>query len=240
VNAFKSRAFALVLGILLLQGCASIVSGTNQVVSVDTPGCPASACELTNDKGKWYVSTTPGTTTVSRAYGSLTAVCKNGDVTATASFNSTTKGMAFGNILFGGVIGAGVDMSSGAAYDYPNTMSVPMVCAPKAETVAVARMADAPRRARLGIKVDNLTAATAAAAGLATTEGVMVTEVDEAGAGKLLGFKVGHIVQEVNGRKVANFDALSAEVGNAEEGDMEFTVIQAGTRMKLGRRKGAL
>jgi hypothetical protein len=36
------------------------------------------------------------------------------------------KSIAFGNILFGGVIGAGVDMASGAAYDYPTVISVLM------------------------------------------------------------------------------------------------------------------
>lgn len=34
--------------------------------------------------------------------------------------------MAFGNILFGGVIGAAVDAGSGAAYDYPTLISVIM------------------------------------------------------------------------------------------------------------------
>ena len=39
---------------------------------------------------------------------------------------SFTKGMAFGNILFGGIIGAGVDISTGAAFDYPSLISVQM------------------------------------------------------------------------------------------------------------------
>ena len=39
---------------------------------------------------------------------------------------SSTKGMAFGNILLGGFIGAGVDMSTGAAYDYPDILVVDM------------------------------------------------------------------------------------------------------------------
>ncbi len=34
--------------------------------------------------------------------------------------------MAFGNFLFGGVIGVGVDTVSGAAYDYPNVVTVRM------------------------------------------------------------------------------------------------------------------
>jgi hypothetical protein len=40
------------------------------------------------------------------------------------SAKSSTKGMAFGNILFGGVIGAGVDTATGAAYDYPVLITV--------------------------------------------------------------------------------------------------------------------
>ena len=34
--------------------------------------------------------------------------------------------MAFGNILFGGVIGAAVDVGTGAAYDYPPLITVYM------------------------------------------------------------------------------------------------------------------
>lgn len=230
-----ARLAALGFALAMLQGCASIVSGTNQLVSVDTPGCPASACELTNDKGKWYINSTPGTTTVGRAYGPLNATCRNGDVSATATFNSSTKAMAFGNILIGGVIGAGIDVSSGAAYDYPPSLSIPMSCSPKTAAVAVVK-----RPSKLGIKVENLTAATAAAAGQASTEGVLVTEVDDAGIGKALGFKVGHIVSELNGRKITDFDALAAEVGKADDGDLEFVVLETGRRIKLGRRKGTL
>src|SRR6478609_7378453 len=35
--------------------------------------------------------------------------------------------MAFGNILFGGVIGVGVDVATGAAYDYPDVISIPLL-----------------------------------------------------------------------------------------------------------------
>lgn len=43
-----------------------------------------------------------------------------------ASVKSSTKAMAFGNIIFGGVIGAGVDVATGAAYDYPTMITVLM------------------------------------------------------------------------------------------------------------------
>ncbi len=125
----KTSLLASACAISLLSGCASIVSGTNQPVTVDTPGCAAATCKLSNDKGSWAV-TTPGSVVVSRAYGPLTVMCtKEGSAGGTTTVNSTTKGMAFGNILFGGIIGAGVDAGTGAAYDYPNTILVPMTCA---------------------------------------------------------------------------------------------------------------
>ena len=115
-----------------LTGCASIVTGTNQIVSVETRA-PAgnvsgASCKLQNDKGVYYV-TTPGTITVHRAYGDMLVTCdKPGLPTATASFKSSAKGVLAGNILFGGVgaIGAGVDIASGAAYDYPVVLQVMM------------------------------------------------------------------------------------------------------------------
>ncbi len=119
-----------VLGMGLLSGCASIVTGTNQSVSVETPGCPGATCKLSNDKGIWYVSSTPGSVTVHRAYSDLAVVCSKEGYNADGlgSEKSSTKGMAFGNILIGGVIGAGIDVGTGAAYDYPATITVPMEC----------------------------------------------------------------------------------------------------------------
>lgn len=124
----RKAMFAGALAISMLSGCASIVSGTNQSITVDTPGCAAASCKLTNDKGEWAV-TTPGSVVVHRAYGPLSIICsKEGFPSGTATANSSTKGMAFGNILFGGIIGAGVDMGTGAAYDYPTSIMVPMTC----------------------------------------------------------------------------------------------------------------
>jgi hypothetical protein len=113
-----------------LTGCASIVSGTNQLVSVETRApsgaVSGASCKLQNDKGVYYV-TTPGTVTVHRAYGDMLVTCdKSGLPTTTASFKSSTKAMLAGNIIFGGAIGAGVDMASGAAYDYPALLQIMM------------------------------------------------------------------------------------------------------------------
>lgn len=118
------------LALMALSGCASIVDGTQQTLSVKTTGDGSSLadaqCSLKNDKGTWFAKT-PGTVTVHRSYSALNIKCKHpGYETALLTSKSVTKGMAFGNILFGGIIGAGVDMSDGAAYNYPNLITVPM------------------------------------------------------------------------------------------------------------------
>ncbi len=114
----------------LLTGCASIVNGNNQVVSVETMGregkVVGATCELKNPKGTFFV-TTPGTVTIRRAYDDLNVRCeKTGMEPGLAAVKSATKAMAFGNLVFGGVIGAAVDAGSGAAYDYPTLITVMM------------------------------------------------------------------------------------------------------------------
>jgi hypothetical protein len=111
-------------------GCASIVSGHNQTLSIEAKSkgtqVAGANCKLSNDKGTWFV-TTPGTTTVNRSFNELAIQCeKEGSEPGFLSVKSSTKAMAFGNILFGGVIGAGVDIATGAAYDYPALLTVEM------------------------------------------------------------------------------------------------------------------
>ena len=126
-----------------VTGCASIVSGVNQPLSVETRfnGAPlvGASCKLESNKGTWFV-TTPGSIVVHRGFQDLLVECTKPDVpTGIASIGSTTKPMAFGNILFGGVIGVGVDVGTGAAYDYPDLISIEMgvtKLAPTAKTAS--------------------------------------------------------------------------------------------------------
>lgn len=119
-----------VLAISLTTGCASIVNGTNQPLSVETrlKGQPVAGanCKLVNDKGTWFV-TSPGSITVHRSKEDMSVKCeKDGIQPGIGAIQSSTKGMAFGNILFGGPIGAGVDIASGAAFDYPSLIQIEM------------------------------------------------------------------------------------------------------------------
>jgi hypothetical protein len=120
----------LLLSSVAVSGCASIVTGQNQSVSVNAIASSGNVsdarCQLTNNKGTWFV-TTPGTATVQRSYEDMALRCEHPRFeTGLTTVKSSTKGMAFGNILFGGIIGAGVDISTGAAYDYPPLITVAM------------------------------------------------------------------------------------------------------------------
>lgn len=207
-GCWAGRLGLAMAALLALQGCASIVSGTTQVVSVDTPGCPGARCELSNDKGRYFVTTTPGTVTLGRSYNNLQVICtREGAASDPLSVASVTKGMAFGNILIGGVIGAGVDVSTGAAYDYPQFINVPMQCAAGAATLSVAPAA-APPPVRLGLQVERLAAADAAT----MVPGVRVLQVEPQSPADLAGLKGGDVILQVNGSALRDPDDLAARV----------------------------
>lgn len=127
----KSAALAVLMGAMAVTGCASITAGTTQSVAVDTPAKEGAECKLSNEKGNWTIAKTPGSTTVTKAYGDLTVACAHPDGSkGTQSVQSSTAGAAFGNIIAGGIIGAAVDMGSGAAYVYPSNISVALATPP--------------------------------------------------------------------------------------------------------------
>ncbi len=120
------KLFILAIICSNLIGCASITTGQNQSVSVNTGQHTGATCELANDDGTWYVSSTPGSVTVNRSYSNLNISCKKGEKAGSISVESKTKGMAFGNIIAGGIVGAAVDAGTGATYDYSINIHVPL------------------------------------------------------------------------------------------------------------------
>lgn len=120
----------LLLSLRVFPPGASIVSGTNQNVSVVTRSSgtdlAGAKCVLTNDKGTWY-ATTPSSITVHRSFNDLSINCAHDSFESVIQqTKSSTKGIIFGNILFGGPIGVGVDVFTGAGFDYPDTIQVTM------------------------------------------------------------------------------------------------------------------
>lgn len=127
----KSLLAIFLLFSQFLSGCASITGNTNQNVSVQTKEPTGSEviganCELSNSKGKWFV-VTPGTVGIHRSNDDIQVLChKDGYEPGRNGIVSETKGMMFGNIIFGGGIGAIIDHSSGAAYEYPSLFQILM------------------------------------------------------------------------------------------------------------------
>jgi hypothetical protein len=120
------RYFVLGACALLLFACATITKGTTQVVAVDTPGVPSATCTITTQSGPQVV-TTPGTVTLKKGADPLPIACvKDCYVNGQSIIPSNAEAMAAGNVIFGGVIGLGVDAASGALNKYPDMVTVAM------------------------------------------------------------------------------------------------------------------
>ena len=111
----------------LLSGCATIVSGTSQRVSVTTAPVSGAMCSLTNPEGTWYIST-PSSVVSHKSVSFLDIECKKaGYYDGKATIKSRVKPAFFGNALFGGGIGLGIDAYDGAGFSYPTNIQVPMM-----------------------------------------------------------------------------------------------------------------
>jgi hypothetical protein len=123
----KYHALAAIAAMgVAVSGCATIIKGTTQSVSVSTDPVEGARCELTSSEGTWYI-TTPGSVVVHKTKNDLKVVCtKDGYQEATATIPSSFNGATAGNIIAGGLIGVGIDAASGANYEYPPSTHIPM------------------------------------------------------------------------------------------------------------------
>lgn len=114
-----------VAGFVSLVGCASIVEGTDQTIAIKTDP-PEAECSLTQE-GKLVgkIDKTPGTVSLDKSKEDLVVECsKEGHFKEVSNVTSSFEGMTFGNIIFGGIIGVGVDAASGAMHHYPEEVTV--------------------------------------------------------------------------------------------------------------------
>jgi hypothetical protein len=111
---------------VLLAACATITTGTTQVIAVDTPGVAGATCTLSTQSGP-QVLATPGTISLSKGSNPIPISCvKQCYVNGQSIIASNAQSMAAGNVIFGGLIGLGVDSASGAMYKYPDMVTVSM------------------------------------------------------------------------------------------------------------------
>lgn len=111
---------------LLLSGCATVMTGTNQKVEVtalnqkDHTALNQATCSIVDSTGAVYpLETNPGKTTVPKGKGPLQVKCTQaGYKDYTAAINSRFNGISVINVLFWP--GFFVDMATGAIQQYPS------------------------------------------------------------------------------------------------------------------------
>lgn len=121
------RTWLAVLALAALPSCASIIEGSSDKVAIQTTPPTQSTCALKNARGSYSGDTTrPAVVEKSRTDLNITCTDTASGVQGKTTLESGVEPWAFGNILIGGLIGVGVDWMTGAAYDYPEKVSVPM------------------------------------------------------------------------------------------------------------------
>jgi hypothetical protein len=109
-----------------MSGCATIVKGTTQSLSIKTPPVDGAKCTLTNSEGTWFL-TSPGSVVVHKTKNDLQVGCtKDGYQDVSAIVPAVFHGTTAGNIIFGGLAGIAIDAASGANYEYPPVYELPM------------------------------------------------------------------------------------------------------------------
>lgn len=126
---FIQRLAIIMVVALSLGACSTIVNGTNQSVAFNSGAVTGANCKLTGGS-EFAVSetfVTPANVQVPRSKKALQLACtKAGYKDATRTVNSKVEATTGGNLLLGGVVGAGVDAATGALYKYPESVILQM------------------------------------------------------------------------------------------------------------------
>jgi hypothetical protein len=125
----KHKLISGFAGILILSGCSTITQDGGQFLSLTAShnGKPVEAeCKLDNDKGQWTAKA-PSNVQVRKSGEDLNVTCKkDGMPDGLLKAISRAAGSMYGNIIFGGGIGAIIDHNKGTGYDYPSRLPVKM------------------------------------------------------------------------------------------------------------------
>ena len=121
--------FVALLASFTTVGCSTITQSETQPLSL-TASFQGKAvdpeCRLKNDKGSWDAKA-PANVTIRKSGEDLEVTCKKeGMPDGLLKAISRAAGSMFGNIIFGGGIGALIDHSKGTGYDYPDQLPVKM------------------------------------------------------------------------------------------------------------------
>ena len=127
-SPLKRPLVAVVLAVTaLLSGCASLLEEDTQEVNVRFMCAEkhlVATCDLKNDKGRWRLST-PGKASVINDTSLLEISCKAPFIPSfTVSVMPMPSMGMLGNLLFGGVVGAAVDVYNNSGMKYPENIDI--------------------------------------------------------------------------------------------------------------------
>jgi hypothetical protein len=244
------RAMAALAALsLAIQGCASPGLPALQSVRVETPGCPAVACELSNDRGSWQLQATPGAVAVTTSNAPLQVSCRaaGGAVGAFGAPSSTPATTGAGGVVGGAAGGAAVGATFGAAAlaFIPVLGAIILVSGVAAgaatgqavesrgralaypESISIpmvcpVKTATAPR-VPIGLEFRGLSNAQAREAGLGERSAVLVTDVAAGGRAAEAGLRSGDVI----------LSAAGQDLSDAAELEERLLALAPGTPLEL-------
>lgn len=121
----KKSLITILLISYVTSGCATIIKGQTQDLTINTSPTGAS-CEITRNGEKiGKVDPTPGTVKIEKTKYDILVTCnKKGYETATYSGHSGNEGAVLGNIIAGGGIGWAVDSATGSDNHYESPINI--------------------------------------------------------------------------------------------------------------------
>lgn len=125
--ASSTRRACLALALVVLGGCASVVSGPRQDVTVQVL-CKdrqvAASCHARNSKGSWNFNT-PETRSILRDGSPLRVACYSSVVGEYGVYQYPgVNPLSAGNAVVGGLVGAAVDAGGNSLWQYPSVISI--------------------------------------------------------------------------------------------------------------------
>lgn len=119
--------FLSISALLATASCASIIQGSTDSVNINTTANHPAMCELKNERGTWSV-TSPNTVAVKKSKTDLTVSCtdRRTGANGTKTVNSEMESWVIADVVIAPIISFPVDFITGAAWDYPTDITVPV------------------------------------------------------------------------------------------------------------------
>jgi hypothetical protein len=259
-RAVEAAGFAVAVASAL--GCTTLGKPAGQTIRIETPDCVRASCELSNDRGAWWLESAPGDVAVLTSKVNLVVWCRaGGEAVGVAQVAPSAKptgagavgggiaggaaaGAAFGAalaiipplgvmaVLTGVALGATAGQVAEASQTSLRYPDVIRVPMPCPDAAAVA---EAPEESLgFGLAFRGLPLPDARSAGLVDRSGVLVTKVVAGGNAAASGLVIGDIVVTAAGKELAEATDFEAQLRALSPGaSLPLTVWREGRTVDL-------